>query len=85
MLTREQAIQIIRDGGKTCHHGLFTDEAGAAFLLGKSERTLKQWRSAGIGPRYGGYGHPVYDVDELVRFYNEEYSGVTKRAESCSK
>lgn len=36
-------------------HRLYTPREAAA-LLNYSERTLRRWRKAGIGPRYKRYG-----------------------------
>lgn len=40
--------------------------ASAAAYLGKSPKTLRNWRAAGVGPDYSGEGHGVvYDTRDL--------------------
>jgi len=71
MLTREKLIEILRDGQCFLQHDLFTNEAGLAHLLGLTPRTLRNWREVGNGPRAHYTSRVLYDIDEIVRWYND--------------
>jgi hypothetical protein len=49
-----------------CSAGVFTDEAGAAYLLGTSARTLQRWREAGMGPPATLAARWLYPLAELA-------------------
>lgn len=47
----------------------FLSPEQAAFYLGLSTRTLQEYRSAGIGPRYRRHSrHIRYHIDDLDRW-----------------
>lgn len=59
----------LRAEGHRVFAGSFTDERGAAAVLALSERTLRAWRAAGVGPRAFRTSRVLtYSIDELLAF-----------------
>jgi hypothetical protein len=70
MLTRDELVAILRRGKQFVPHGLFTDEAGLAFFMHCSTRTVRAWRELGKGPRALHTTRVVYDLDDIVNWWN---------------
>ena len=70
MLTREKLIQILSEGGCYLKHDLYTDESGLAHLMDCKVRTVRNWRAAGTAPRSHHSTRVLFEVDEIVAWYN---------------
>jgi hypothetical protein len=62
-------------------------EAETATEIGKTVRTLRQWRRKGVGPPYAQFGRTVkYNRSALIDFYksNQIISARTRKGRSRS-
>lgn len=56
-------IEAVVDGLGRC------DSGNAGLILGKSQSTLANWRTLGLGPKWRKInGRVYYDYDDLVAF-----------------
>lgn len=66
MISAQVMTQKLREAKQFCSLDIFTDERGAAFLLGISQRTLRGWRACGEGPPATLTSRYLYDIEDLV-------------------
>lgn len=74
MLTVERIAKALHDARQFVRGDLVTDERGAAWLLGRTARTLRRWREEGRGPRYYETSRILYDLDDLLLHLTGEKS-----------
>lgn len=79
MLTREKLVEVLRAGGQFCAADMYTDEAGLAYVLDCSTRTLREWRARGKGPAAKKTSRIVYDLDDVCDWWNRQLVGEANR------
>ena len=57
--------ECLQAAGHSTGAGIFADEAGICFLLGMSDRTLRDWRQRGVGPPCYRAHRWLYPLDEF--------------------
>lgn len=67
----ERLADRLRAAGFSVTLGLCCDVAGAAAVLGVSQRTLRRWRDEQRGPRTVTAGRLWYPLTELLRFLDD--------------
>src|SRR5690242_12832484 len=93
-LTTEELVRQLRELSKSKSSAIrvrldrFTNDAGAAHVLGVSERTLREWRKQStdtaqpIGPDWFNIGKGVqYEIHELVDYIRRSRGSQKRLAE----
>ena len=83
MMTEERLIAALRANRLPVIGDIFTDERGAAFLLGVNERTLRAWRRRGGAPPAARVGRWLYDLEALAAWLNAAAEGGSSRQEAA--
>jgi hypothetical protein len=89
-MTAAHMADLLIAARKCCIHRMYTDEAGAAFLVDRKRRTLRDWRDRGIGPDWKSVGRVLYDLEDLAKWLavggNKSLAAdaVQRRAEAAS-
>lgn len=74
-MTADRLADLLAAGHKWNPHRLLTDAEGLAFLLDMTTRQLSNWRSEGRGPAWAKMGRIVYDLEDVARWWNENFHG----------
>ncbi len=65
MIDSATMAKRLREAGHFCPLDAYTDEAGAAYLLSVTTRTLRNWRDCNVGPPAQRLSRWVYFLDEI--------------------
>lgn len=77
MISAEKFLARLREHGHYLGQEIYTDDEGAAFLLGTTPRTLQRWREISRvicrehGPPAIYVTRWLYDVEEIVKWLNQ--------------
>lgn len=84
-MTAEQALEILTKGKCWVAHDAWTDESGLAHLLDTTTKTLGAWRAQGLGPPSKRTNRIVYEIADVVDWFNAGGNSADQKSQSRSQ